>query len=263
MTLSRELGNRQVGKTIREKASPYGAVAEPSARALMVRRPVLSAGDDRPGDTSNAAQGDGSCKRVVIALGTVKTKNREELLRFRAALDAADPGHTPQAEDQAHSPTDAAANSTTHSPAEVAGGSAVQPRVLPQFAQDQPTAVTQLVQHQRRLTSAECAEVASLYLDGVPMKEICQRFGIGKQRIRAICARRGIKPRTRGVSDAQKHQAEQLYAEGLSTYKIAARLAVSDDVVWRHLRSIGATMRTPGRPREAIKCSASEDSAVE
>ena len=191
----------------------------------------------------------------MIALGTVQTKNREELLRFRATLDAADPGHTPQAEDQAHSPTDAAANSTTHSPAEAAGGSAVQPGVLPQFAQDQPTAVTQLVQHQRRLTSAEYAEVASLYLDGVPVKEICQRFGIGKQQVRAICARRDIKPRTRGMSE--------LYAEGVSTYKTAARLAVSDDVVWRHLRSIGATMRTPGRPREAIKCSASEDSAVE
>ncbi len=54
------LGNaRQVGKTIREKASPYGTVAEPSARALA-HRPVLVRPGDRPGDTNNAAQGDSS-----------------------------------------------------------------------------------------------------------------------------------------------------------------------------------------------------------
>lgn len=194
------------------------------------------------------------------------------------ALQRPSAPNAPQAEDQPHSPVDSpspssitsapghstttAADAATSLPAEATGGPSDQsaaphqlaqdpPKVTPQPAQDQPAAVSQLVQHQRRLSDAECDEIANLYRDGVLVKEICQRFGIGKQRVRNICKRRGIKPRTRGMSEQQKRQTEQLYAEGLSTYIIATRLDVSDDVVWRYLRSIGTTMRSPGRPRGA------------
>lgn len=108
-----------------------------------------------------------------------------------------------------------------------------------------------LRQHHTRLTPAQKDEVIALYQRGVPVGEICQRYGISRQQVSDLRSARGIPRRPRGLTDEQKRQAEQLYAEGLSTYKIATRLDVSDDVVWRYLRSIGTTMRAPGRPRGA------------
>lgn len=105
------------------------------------------------------------------------------------------------------------------------------------------------MQYQRQLTDSECNKIVRLYRDGVQVKEICQRFNIGKQRVREICKRRGIKPRTRDLNDVQKRQAEQLHAEGLSAQKIADRFDVADDTVLRYLHSIGTAIRKPGRPR--------------
>ena len=61
--------------------------------------------------------------------------------------------------------------------------------------------------------------------------------------------RRDIKPRTRGLNDAQKRQTEQLYADVLLTQKITDRFDVADDTVLRYLHNIGTSSQVRlGRP---------------
>lgn len=172
------------------------------------------------------------CEAVcMVALSTAQTKNWEELLQFSASLRK---GRSAGRATPADSHDDSLTTST---------GRATAPSTS--------TPVRRLVQHQRRLTDSECNKIVRLYRDGVQVKEICQRFNISKQRVREICKRRGIKPRTRGLNDVQKRQVEQLYAEGLSAQKIANRFDVADDTVLRYLHSIGTAIRKPGRPRRS------------
>lgn len=167
----------------------------------------------------------------MVALSTAQTKNWEELLQFSASLrKGRSAGRATPADSHDDSPTTSTGRSTAPSTS---------------------TSVRRLVQHQRQLTDSECNKIVRLYRDGVQVKEICQRFNISKQRVREICKRRGIKPRTRGLNDVQKRQVEQLYAEGLSAQKIADRFDVADDTVLRYLHSIGTAIRKPGRPRRS------------
>lgn len=167
----------------------------------------------------------------LVALSTAQTKNWEELLQFSASLREGRPtGWATLAGSHDDSPTTSTGRATVP------------------FTS---TPVRHLVQHQRQLTDSECNKIVRLYRNGVQVKEICQRFEIDKQRVREICKRRGIKPRTRGLNDVQKRQTEQLYAEGLSAQKIADRFNVADDTVLRYLHSIGTAIRKPGRPRRS------------
>ena len=61
-----------------------------------------------------------------------------------------------------------------------------------------------LRQHHTRLTPAQKDEVITLYQQGVPVREICQRYGIGRQQVSDLRNTRGIARRPRGLSDEQK-----------------------------------------------------------
>ena len=61
-----------------------------------------------------------------------------------------------------------------------------------------------LRQHHTRLTPVQKDEVITLYQQGVPVREICQRYGISKQQVIDLRNTRGIPRRPRGLSDEQK-----------------------------------------------------------
>ena len=104
-----------------------------------------------------------------------------------------------------------------------------------------------LRQHHTRLTPAQKDEVIALYQRGVPVGEICQRYGISSQQVSDLRNARGIPCRPRGLSDEQKRQAEQYYLAGQSCATIGRHFGVHAETVRRYLRTTGVALRTrPG-----------------
>ena len=104
-----------------------------------------------------------------------------------------------------------------------------------------------LRQHHTRLTPAQKDEVITLYQQGVPVREICQRYGISRQQVSDLRNARGITRRPRGLSDEQKRQAEQRYIAGQSCAAIGNQFGVHAETVRRHLRTTGVALRArPG-----------------
>ena len=102
-----------------------------------------------------------------------------------------------------------------------------------------------LRQHHTRLTPAQKDEVVVLYQQDVPVREICQRYGISKQQVSDLRNARGISRRPRGLSDEQKRQAEQHYLAGQSCATIGRQFGVHAETVRRYLRTTGVTLH-PG-----------------
>ena len=104
-----------------------------------------------------------------------------------------------------------------------------------------------LRQHHTRLTPAQKDEVITLYQRGVPVREICQRYSISKQQVSDLRNARGIPCRPRGLSDEQKHKAEQHYLAGRSCATIGRQFGVHAETVRRYLRTTGVALRArPG-----------------
>jgi len=80
-----------------------------------------------------------------------------------------------------------------------------------------------LRQHHTRLTPAQKEDIITLYQQGVPVREICQRYGISKQQVSDLRNTRGIARRPRGLNDEQKRQAKQRYIAGQSCAAIGRR----------------------------------------
>ena len=100
-----------------------------------------------------------------------------------------------------------------------------------------------LRQHHTRLTPAQKDEVITLYQQGVPVREICQRYGISRQQVSDLRNARGIPRRLRGLSDEQKRQAEQHYLAGRSCATIGRQFGVHAETVRRYLRTAGVALR--------------------
>ena len=100
-----------------------------------------------------------------------------------------------------------------------------------------------LRQHHTRLTPAQKDEVITLYQQGVPVREICQRYGISRQQVSDLRNARGIPRRPCGLSDEQKHQAEQHYLAGRSCAAIGRQFGVHAETVRRYLRTTGVALR--------------------
>lgn len=62
-----------------------------------------------------------------------------------------------------------------------------------------------LHQHHTRLTRAQKDEVITLYQQGVPIREICQRYGISKQQVSDLRNACGIPRRPRGLNDVSRN----------------------------------------------------------
>ncbi|GEM_PF-909918 len=145
----------------------------------------------------------GSYTELVVALLTSVTKNWQTLLEFARTL-----------------PSDDEATTTIATPP-------------PQ----------RLRQNHTRLTPAQKEEVITLYQQGVPVREICQRYGISRQQVSDLRNARGIPRRPRGLSDEQKRQAKQRYIAGQSCATIGRHFGVHAETVRRYLRTTGVALR--------------------
>jgi len=154
----------------------------------------------------NLANGvrDGAGRKLVVALLTSVTKNWQTLLKFARTLP----------------PDDGPTTATIATPP-------------PQ----------RLRQHHTRLTPAQKDEVITLYQQGTPVREICQRYGISRQQVSDLRAARGIPCRPRGLTDEQKRQAEQHYLAGQSCATIGRQFGVHAETVRRYLHTTGIALR--------------------
>lgn len=100
-----------------------------------------------------------------------------------------------------------------------------------------------LRQHHTRLTPTQKDEVITLYQQGVPVRDICQRYYISKQQVSDLRNARGIPRRPRGLSDEQKRQAEQQYLAGQSCAAIGRHFGVHAETVRRYLHTTGIALR--------------------
>ena len=104
-----------------------------------------------------------------------------------------------------------------------------------------------LRQHHTRLTPGQKDEVITLYQQGTPVREICQRYGISRQQVSDLRNARGIPRRPRGLTDEHKRQAEQHYLAGWSCATIGRQFGVHAETVRRYLRTTGVALRArPG-----------------
>ena len=146
----------------------------------------------------------GSYTELVVALLTSVTKNWQTLLKFARTLP----------------PNDRATTATIATPP-----------------------FRRLRQHHTRLTPAQKAEVITLYQQGMPVREICQRYGISKQQVSDLRKARSIPHRPRGLNDEQKRQAEQHYLAGQSCATIGRHFGVHAETVRRYLHTAGIALR--------------------
>ena len=165
----------------------------------------------------------------MVALCSSVTKNWRTLLEFARTL--LPEGEAPIATTNGRAPT-AATPATTDDGATTAATTTI--------ATPPPQ---RLRQHHTRLTPAQKDEVVVLYQQGVPVREICQRYGISRQQVSDLRNARGIPRRPRGLSDEQKRQAEQHYLVGHSCAAIGRQFGVHAETVRRHLRTTGIALR--------------------
>lgn len=164
----------------------------------------------------------------MVALLTSVTKNWQTLLEFARTLPPEGEVLTATATTDGRVPT-AASPATTDNEATTTTIAAPPPR--------------RLRQHHTRITPAQKDEVVTLYQQGVPVREICQRYGISRQQVSDLRNARGIPRRPRGLSDEQKRQAEQHYLAGQSCAAIGRQFGVHAETVRRYLRTTDITLR--------------------
>lgn len=162
-----------------------------------------------------------------MALLTSVTKNWQTLLEFARTLPLEGEVPTATATTDGRVPTAA-------SPATTDDGATTTIATPPP---------RRLRQHHTRLTPAQRDEVITLYQQGVPVREICQRYGISKQQVSDLRKARSIPHRPRGLNDEQKRQAEQHYLAGQSCATIGRQFGVHAETVRRYLRTTDITLR--------------------
>ena len=165
----------------------------------------------------------------VVALLTSVTKNWQTLLEFARTLPPE--GKVPIATTNGRAPT-AATPANTDDGATTAATTTI--------ATPPPQ---RLRQHHTRPTPAQKEEIITLYQQGTPVREICQRYGISKQQVSDLRNARGIPRRPRGLSNEQKRQAEQHYLAGQSCAAIGRHFGVHAETVRRYLRTTGVALR--------------------
>lgn len=98
----------------------------------------------------------------------------------------------------------------------------------------------------RKLTPAEVDALAIAYLAGTDLRTLGKQFRLHRQTVRAHLRRRGVALRSDSpaLSEPEINKAVELYADGLSTAKIASRFGVSAGTVQRALKARGAAVRS-------------------
>ena len=163
-----------------------------------------------------------------MALLTSVTRNWHTLLEFARTLPPEGEAPTAPATTDGRVPTAAASVATDD------GATATTIATPPP---------QRLRQHHTRLTPAQKEEVITLYQQGVPVREICQRYDISRQQVSDLRDARGIPRRPRGLTDEQKRQAKQRYIGGRSCAAIGRQFGVHAETVRRYLHTTGITLR--------------------
>lgn len=98
---------------------------------------------------------------------------------------------------------------------------------------------------QRRLTSAEQADVAGLYDAGSSMNDLARLFSVHRSAIVRALQEQGVSRRTCGLNDEEAAEAGRLYQQGWSLLRLRQKFGYSDSAVTTALRKVGV----PTRPR--------------
>ena len=96
---------------------------------------------------------------------------------------------------------------------------------------------------QRRLTSAEQADVAGLYDAGSSMNDLARLFSVHRSAIVRALQEQGVPRRTRGLTDEEAAEAGRLYQEGWSLLQLRNKFGYSDSAVTTALRRVGIQTR--------------------
>lgn len=109
----------------------------------------------------------------------------------------------------------------------------------------------------RKLSPDVELKMVSDYRDGLSMKELKEKYGIGPEPVREAAKRHGIKLRNRGgkvrvFSEIEKEDIVRLYISGLSQELIASKYGAHQITISRIVRSAGVlihnrTLRKGGR----------------
>ncbi len=103
----------------------------------------------------------------------------------------------------------------------------------------------------RQLDSQQVQELIAGYQAGATVYQLGEQFGIDRRTVSKILHRHDVPMRRRGLSPDQIDESVQLYGEGWSLARIAARIAVDPTTVLARLRERGVRMRdTQGRERK-------------
>lgn len=96
---------------------------------------------------------------------------------------------------------------------------------------------------QRRLTSAEQADVAGLYDAGSSMNDLARLFTVHRSAIVRALQEQGVPRRTRGMTDEEAAEAGRLYQQGWSLLRLRQKFGCSDSAVTTALRKVGVQTR--------------------
>lgn len=96
---------------------------------------------------------------------------------------------------------------------------------------------------QRRLSTAEQADVAGLYDAGSSMNDLARLFSVHRSAIVRALQEQGVPRRTRGLTDEEAAEAGRLYQEGWSIMRLRQKFGCSDSAVMTALAKLGIKTR--------------------
>ena len=97
----------------------------------------------------------------------------------------------------------------------------------------------------RVIPSDKVDEVVELYLQGLDLYEVAEKFGVSRNAVQRRLLEQNIQIRSQERFDVDDEEIKALYAEGLSIRQIAVKLNMSDTAVGSRLRRMGTVIRSP------------------
>ena len=98
-------------------------------------------------------------------------------------------------------------------------------------------------QKQTRLSSQELAAFCAAYQDGMPVRELAQRFKISQHTVSEHARRQGLLLHNRLLTPQEVEEAGRLYESGLSLMKIGRKLGRRGETVRQALMRSGVEIR--------------------
>lgn len=102
-------------------------------------------------------------------------------------------------------------------------------------------------QSQTRLSASNRNELLTEYTQGVPVRELTERFNIHRSTVRDITRRAGLPGRSPEHPEHLRAEAARLYRDGLTLSQVADHLGIGDEAVRSAVVAAGGTIRPKGR----------------